>query len=73
MSLLDRGAARIYIFNYFDDVPDGVTGEKYRKSVSGRASQRVLHEMGSEATMASKPSMFLESISESPEAEESNH
>jgi hypothetical protein len=54
MSLLDRGADRIYLFNFFDDMPYGLTGEKYRQSVTGRAFQRVLHEIGSEATMAGK-------------------
>jgi hypothetical protein len=55
LSLLDRGAARIYLFNFFDDMPYGLTGEKYRKSFTGRAFQRVMHEIGSEATMAGKP------------------
>jgi hypothetical protein len=54
MSLLDRGAARIYLFNFFDDTPYGVTGQKYRESVTGKALQVILHEVGSEATMAGK-------------------
>jgi hypothetical protein len=55
MGLLDRGADGVYLFNFFDDVPYGVTGEDYRKSASGRALQELVQQIGSVATMEGRP------------------
>ena len=54
MSLLDRGADRIYLFNFFDYEPYGVTGEAYRESVIGKAFNQLLREIGSMETMAGR-------------------
>ena len=54
MSFLDRGADRIYLFNFFDYEPYGVTGEAYRESVIGKAFNQLLREIGSMKTMAGR-------------------
>lgn len=58
-SLLDRGADRIYLFNFFDYMPYGNTGDKYRQSVAGRAFQQTLREIGSLRTMKGKSRRHL--------------
>jgi len=50
-SLLDRGANRVYLFNFFDNMPYGVTGEKYRHSAPGRAFGLLLRQIGELRTM----------------------
>jgi hypothetical protein len=64
MSLLDRGADHIYLFNFFDDVPVGVTGEAYRQSGPGRAYAQVAHQLGSMETMAGKSRRHLVTFDE---------
>ncbi len=54
ISFLDRGADRIYLFNFFDDEPYGVTGEAYASSAAGKAFHGVMEQLGSTETMAGK-------------------
>lgn len=54
MNMLNRGADAIYLFNFFDDLPRGVTGEAYRESATGKAFHRLMHQIGSITTMAGK-------------------
>jgi hypothetical protein len=54
ISFLDRGADRIYLFNFFDAEPYGVTGEAYLNSAAGKAFHRVMQQLGSVTTMAGK-------------------
>lgn len=54
ISFLDRGADRIYLFNFFDDEPYGVTGEAYAASAPGKAFRGVMQQIGSIDTMAGK-------------------
>jgi hypothetical protein len=55
MSHLDRGADRIYLFNFFDDMPYGVTGTTYHNSAHWKAFRELFCELGSMETMAGKP------------------
>jgi len=54
LSLLDRGADRIYLFNFFDDMPYAVTGQTYRGSAHWKAFRELLCELGSMETMDRK-------------------
>jgi hypothetical protein len=54
-TLLDRGVDRIYLFNFFDNLPYGVTGDKYRRSAPGRAFSQLLRQIGELKTMAGRP------------------
>jgi hypothetical protein len=54
ISLLDRGADRIYLFNFFDDMPYGVTGTAYHNSAHWKAFRELLCELGSIETMNGK-------------------
>jgi hypothetical protein len=53
-SFLDRGADRVYLFNFFDNSPYGVGGEAYRQSDRNKGFQQIMHEIGSLETMAGK-------------------
>jgi hypothetical protein len=54
ISFLDRGADRIYLFNFFDDEPYGVTGQAYINSASGKAFHQIMQQLGSVDTMNGK-------------------
>ncbi len=54
ISFLDRGADRIYLFNFFDDEPYGVTGQAYAESAAGKAFHGIMQQLGSIDTMAGK-------------------
>lgn len=53
-SLLVRGADHIYLFNFFDGWPMGVTPEHYRESTFGKAMHLMLQEIGSLKTIGTK-------------------
>jgi hypothetical protein len=55
ISLRERGADRIYLYNFFDDMPYAVTGQTYHRSAHWKAFRALLCELGSVETMTGKP------------------
>ena len=50
-SYFSRGADRIYLFNFFDDMPYGVQGAVYRNSPPAKAFHLLQGELGNPATI----------------------